>query len=133
MPADRPVERVEHSVGDGGEQPACGSGEPHRAQELDSSRPVPDKGAIAAREMPAREALVLGERLEELRRLLVVHREQRELLSPVEEDDDPRRPAAEPSTGVVEEDRAAARLYGLVASSNPSSTARTRVPISSRS
>jgi hypothetical protein len=44
----------------------------------------------------------------------------------IEADDDTRRPAAEASAGVVEEDRTARSHSAL---SNPSSVARTRGPI----
>lgn len=133
MARDAPVERIEGAVGDVPQHTSCRSGKTQCPEELDATCPVPRERTVIEREMPTREALVLGERLEEWRRLLVVHREQRELLSPVEHDDDPRRPAAEASARVVKEHRAATLLYGPVASSNPSSTARTRVPISSRS
>ncbi len=56
--------------------------------------------------MPAREAFPMGEWLEKRRRSLVTHGQKRELATPIEKDDDPRRPAAEPSSAVVEEHRA---------------------------
>ena len=58
-------------------------------------------------EVPAREPLVLGERLEERRRLGAAHGQQCEISAPVESGDDPRRPAAEASVAVVEQDGAA--------------------------
>jgi hypothetical protein len=47
-------------------------------------------------------------------------------MTSIKTDDDTRRPAAEASAGVVEEDRTAQRHRAL---SNPSSVARTRGPI----
>jgi hypothetical protein len=55
--------------------------------------------------MPARKALVGGELGEQQRRTLVTQREDGELATPIESDNDTRRPAAEPSPGVVEEQR----------------------------
>jgi hypothetical protein len=55
--------------------------------------------------MSAREAFPMGEWLEKRRRRLVVHGQERELVTPIEENDDPRRPAAEASAPVVEEHR----------------------------
>jgi putative membrane protein len=57
-------------------------------------------------EVPAGEPLLLGERLEERFGAGVAHGKQRESPAPVEPGDDPRRPAAEPSVAVVEENGA---------------------------
>ena len=77
-------------------------------------------------EAPAREALVLGEVPDERSGCGVVERKHAESLASVEADDGTRRPAAEPSAGVVEENRPLERHLAL---SNPSSVARTSGPI----
>ena len=56
--------------------------------------------------MPAREPLLLGKRLEERCGFGPAHRQQGDLAGPVGVGDDPRRPAAETSVAVVEQDGA---------------------------
>jgi hypothetical protein len=77
-------------------------------------------------ESPAREALGLGQVPDERNGCGVVEGKHGESLASVEADDDTRRPAAEPSAGVVEEYRPHERHCAL---SNPSSVARTSGPI----
>ena len=64
---------------------------------------VAQERAVATREAPAREALGLWERLEQGARGDVVEREDRQPLAAIEADDDTRRPAAEASARVVQE------------------------------
>jgi hypothetical protein len=87
---------------------------------------VSDERAVAAREAPAGEALGLWERGEQRRRCGVVERQDRQAPAGIEADDDTRRPAAEASAGVVQEDGA---LDAQRALSNPSRVARTSGPI----
>jgi len=77
-------------------------------------------------EAPAGEALGLGQVHDERNGCGVLEGKHGESLASVEADDDTRRPAAEPSAGVVEEDRPRERHFAL---SNPSSVARTSGPI----
>jgi hypothetical protein len=65
--------------------------------------PVADERPVAPHEPPAREALLDGERGEESVRRVVVERKERQLLAPVGPGDDPRRPPAEASAGVVQQ------------------------------
>jgi hypothetical protein len=87
---------------------------------------VSDERAVAAREAPAGEALGLWERGEQRRRCGVVERQDRQAPAGIEAGDDTRRPAAEASARVVQEDRA---LDAQRALSNPSRVARTSGPI----
>jgi hypothetical protein len=72
------------------------------------------EGGCAGREQPTvreyqsdrRETLVLGKRVEQWIGLFVFQPEERELPRAVEPSGEPRRAAAEPSAGVVKEDRA---------------------------
>ncbi len=57
-------------------------------------------------QVPAGVALLLGNRLQEPAGLLVVERQEGQLPAPVERGDDPRRPPAEASAAVVEQNRA---------------------------
>ena len=77
-------------------------------------------------EAPAGEALGLGQVRNERNGAGVVEGKHGESLASVEADDDTRRPAAEPSAGVVEEYGPRERHCAL---SNPSSAARTSGPI----
>ena len=90
---------------------------------------VSEERAVTARQAPARKPLVLRKGCEQHRRRGVAERNDREPLAEVEADDDTRRPAAEASARVVQEDRS---LEGHRALSNPSSVARTSCPIVSR-
>ena len=88
-----------------------------------------EQRAVAAGEPPARVPLPLGKRREERRGVQVVQRQDREAPTAVEANGDTRRPAAEASACVVEQDRP---LQAHRALSNPSSVARTSGPIVSR-
>jgi putative membrane protein len=57
-------------------------------------------------EVPAGEPVLLEERLEERRGPRVAHGKECESLASIEPGDDPRRPAAEPSVGVVQQNGA---------------------------
>jgi hypothetical protein len=73
-----------------------------RVREAPADPAVAGQRAVAVHEAPARDALVVRERGEERTGSRVVERKHRE--SPaVDPDGDPRRPAAEPSARVVEE------------------------------
>jgi len=87
---------------------------------------VTPERAVAVRQAPAGEALVLGELRDKRRCRDVVERQDREPLPAVDADDDTRRPAAEASTCVVEQDRTGEAHRAL---SNPSRVARTSEPI----
>jgi hypothetical protein len=87
---------------------------------------VRSKGPVAVHEPPARVTLALGQVSDERRCGGVVERKQGEALASVEADDGTRRPAAEPSAGVVEENRPLDRHREL---SNPSRVARTSGPM----
>jgi hypothetical protein len=89
------------------EKPARTPCELHGAQELRTTSAAADDGAIAPHEVPGREPLLFDETLEERGSCFVAHRQEPELLSAVEVDDDPRRPATESSTRVVDEHWAA--------------------------
>jgi hypothetical protein len=80
-------------------------------------------------EAPAGDALALRQLSDERSGIGVVERKHGEPLAPVEADGDTRRPAAEPSARVVQENRALERHRAL---SNASSVARTSGPIVSR-
>ena len=82
MSRDEPVRRVGHTSADDA---------------------VAEERAVAPRQSPAREALGLGERLEQRCRGDIVEREDGEPLAAIEADDDTRRPAAEASARVVQE------------------------------
>jgi hypothetical protein len=69
---------------------------------------------------------VRRKRLEQVVGHAIVEWEERQTVSAIEADDDTRRPAAEASAGVVQENRTAQRHRAL---SKPSSAARTRGPI----
>ena len=88
---------------------------------------VADERAVAPGETPAREPLGLRQRHEQRWRCDVVERQDCEAFADVEADGDTRRPAAEASTRVVQEDRALERRHRAL--SNPSSVARTSAPI----
>jgi len=103
-----------------GDQPVEGIG---RASPDDA---VAEDRAVALHEAPAVEALVFRQRREKVSRHEIVERDERKTMTSIKTDDDTRRPAAEASAGVVEEDRTAQRHRAL---SNPSSVARTRGPI----
>ncbi len=67
---------------------------------------VAGEAPVREREAPGRVTLLVRKRGEQLRRSRVTEAEERELVLTIECGDDPRRPAAEPSLVVVEEDGA---------------------------
>jgi hypothetical protein len=81
-----------------------------RLQELPAPGATAHCGSIREYEPPAGLAFHGRHRVQQLPRLRVVQREERELLAAVEPGDDPRRPAAEASLGVVQQDGPAERL-----------------------
>jgi len=103
-----------------------GHGAIHRVGQSPADAEVRPKGAVAVHEAPADESLALGQVSDERGRGGVVERKHGEALASVEADDGTRRPAAEPSAGVVEENRP---LDDHCALSNPSSVARTSGPM----
>ena len=103
-----------------GDQPVQGIGH------VSPDDAVAEDRAVSSHEAPAVEALVFGQRREQVSRHEIVERDERKTMPSIEADDDTRRPAAEASAGVVQEDRTAQRQR---APSNPSSVDRTRGPI----
>jgi hypothetical protein len=103
VPCDEVVCPVERSPWDAAERAADGSGEGHRAEELDTTCAASDDGAVGHREMPGRKALLLVHSLEQRCRLGRAHRQERELVVSVHPCDGTRREAAEASAGVVEQ------------------------------
>jgi hypothetical protein len=73
-----------------------------RVRNAAAYEPVAEERSVAPHEPPAREALGL-ERDEEGARRVVVERKERQLPAPVGPGDDPRRPPAEASAGVVQQ------------------------------
>lgn len=87
---------------------------------------VAEDRAVALHQAPAVQALVFRQGREKVPCDVIVERDERQTVSAIETDDDTRRPAAEASAGVVQEDRPAQRHCAL---SKPSSVARTSGPI----
>ena len=87
--------------------------------------------AVHSREPPGRQPLALAQVGEERSRQLVLQRQERELVTPVETSDAARGEAAEPAVAVVEQN-GARLLYLRAPSSKPSSAALTSGPIVSR-
>jgi hypothetical protein len=87
---------------------------------------VAEDRAVAPHEAPAVEALVVRQGSEKVSRHEIVERDERQMVPAIEADDDTRRPAAEASAGVVQEDRTTRRNHAL---SKPSSVERTRGPM----
>lgn len=108
MAGEKPVQRIGHASSDD---------------------PVAEYRAVAPDESPAGVALVFRQRDEEVGCHVIVERDECETMPPIETDDDTRRPAAEASAGVVQEDRTTQRHRAL---SKPSSVAQTSAPIVSR-
>ena len=77
----------------------------HQLQEAHDPGSVADNGSVLEDEAPRCEELIVGEVGEESSGFGVGERKDRELLFGVEEDDDTRRPAAEASATVIQEDR----------------------------
>jgi hypothetical protein len=85
--------------------------QPQLGEHSDPASVVAGEGrAVAQDEPPALVPPLVRDRLEQALRRLVGQREQRELLLSVERDDDPRRPAAELSAAVEEQDGSQQRL-----------------------
>ena len=129
MAGDEPVETVKNRRGNPAEKAADRTRESHGLQQVGHAAAVPGERAIPPREAPGIEPLAVGEPGEQRRRRVVLQRQDGEVLSPVEPDDDQGGEPAEPAPGVVEEHGAAERVYEAAPSSNPSSVARTRAPI----
>ena len=87
--------------------------------------------AVYPREPPGRQPLALGQLGEERSRRVVLQRQERELVTPVDTSDAARGEAAEPALAVVEQN-GARLLYLRAPSSKPSSAALTSGPIVSR-
>jgi hypothetical protein len=87
---------------------------------------VAEDRAVAIHQAPAGQALVFRQGREKVACDVIVERDERQTVSAIETDDDTRRPAAEASAGVVQEDRPAQRHR---APWKPSSVARTSGPI----
>jgi hypothetical protein len=103
-----------------GDQPVQGVGQ---ASPDDA---VADDGAVALHEAPAVEALAFRQRSKKVSRHEIVERDERQTVPAIEADDDTRRPAAEASASVVQEDGPERGRHAL---SKPSSVARTRGPM----
>jgi hypothetical protein len=107
MASQELVERVK--------QCGCAERSQHAAQqpcqaEFGEERDAPsavagNRRAVAEDEPPTLSACLVGHRSEQPVGLLIREREQGQLLVAVEFDDDPRRPAAEPSATGVQKDR----------------------------
>ncbi len=74
-------------------------------QRLEGRCPGREQAAVREGEADRRETLVLGNRVEQSIGRFVLQPEECELPRAVEPSGEPRRAAAEPSAGVVEEDR----------------------------
>ena len=108
MASDERVARVdERGRPQSAEHETERAGQPQLGQERHASSPVAADGrAVAVDEPPALVSFLLGNRAEQYAGLLVVEGKQAELVAAVDGGDDPRRPAAEPSTAGIEEHRA---------------------------
>jgi hypothetical protein len=104
-----------------GDQPVQGIG---HASPNDA---VAEDRAVTLHEAPAVEALAFRQGCEKIFRHEIVERDERQTVPAIEADDDTRRPAAEASAGVVQEDRPPQRHRA--APSKPSSVARTKGPM----
>ncbi|MGH9461031.1 MAG: hypothetical protein ACRD1X_07420, partial [Vicinamibacteria bacterium] len=83
------------------------SSKPNLSKQQDAPAPVPsDRRPIAEYEPPTFAALFVRHRGEEAFRLFIVKRKQGQFFAAVERGDDPRRPATEPSTSGIKQDRA---------------------------
>lgn len=70
---------------------------------------MPDESPVAEQQTPTLVPLGIGQRGQKPISGVIVQRQERELLTPVEVDDDTRRPAAEASARVVQQHRAGQR------------------------
>ncbi len=104
---DDTVERVDgRRKAEAVERHAQVVGDVQLAQERDAAAAVAaEQRPVAEDEPPALAALLRPDSEEQRRGLGVRERQQRELVAPVERGGDPRRPAAEPSAAVVEQNR----------------------------
>jgi hypothetical protein len=105
MPRDELVQHLEHAARKQGEGSREPTGAPHLLEHGDAAATEADERSVPQDDAPAREPLVRPEHRQMLSRLGVVQRQERKLVVPVERGDDPRRPSAESSPAVVEQDR----------------------------
>jgi hypothetical protein len=110
MTSDDAVQTIEQSGRQTCEEARRRASRLQYAAELDDAGPVADEPSVGEDETPARELLVLGKRREQVRRPPVPQPEVRQLIVAIEPGDDPRRPAAEASVVVVEEDGTSRRI-----------------------
>lgn len=110
------VQRVhERRRSRGSQHPAERAGQPDLGEERDAPTAVAGtQGPVAEDEPPALAACLLGHGREQIAGFVVSEREHRQLLVPVERDDDPRRPPAELSATRVEQNRARKARPGRV-------------------
>ena len=108
VPGDEPVERIDQPSCPGRpERPTQGPRELHLCKQSSAAALIArDRRAVPQDEPPAVVPRLLGNGLEQWRRLGVGERKQGELLAAVEPRDDTRREPAEPSGAGVEKDRA---------------------------
>jgi hypothetical protein len=114
MPCDDAVRAVEDGIRHEAQNAREGPRQAERPQELPTSSATPDRGSVCEHEPPAGLALRNRHAVQQLTCARVVQREEPELLAAVEPGDDPRRPAAEASLGVVQQHRPAKWLHGSV-------------------
>jgi hypothetical protein len=100
------VRVLDDAVRKGVKETAGRPGAAHRAQKYDASSPALDERPVREHQAPRRHARVIGYPFEQVRHSFVLQRQECEALFAVELGDDPRRPAAEPSARVVEENGA---------------------------
>ena len=105
MSGDESIGAVEDRVGNACEYSRSAPCERHRLQKPYHSGPVTDNGSVGAGEPPRGEELVLREVGEERPGFRIGEWKNCELVSPVEADDDTRRPGAEASAAVVQQHR----------------------------
>jgi hypothetical protein len=105
MTRHKPVQRVhQHRRSYGSQDPAEGAGQPDLGQESQAPAAVAGKQApVEKDEPPAFATRLLGHGREQALRFLVGQREQRQLFTPVDRGDDPRRPPAELSASRIEQ------------------------------
>jgi hypothetical protein len=106
MSRDESIRAVEGSGRDALEKRCKRPGEAGRSYEIDDPGPVAGAAPVRERDAPRRVTLLIRERREQAHRSQVAEAEERELVPAIECGDDPRRPAAEASFVVVEEDGA---------------------------
>jgi hypothetical protein len=111
MPSDDVIEAVERAVRNGAEETGGESSEAHRLEEGGEAFPLAREHPVSMGKAPARQALACRKLLDERRRVRVAQGKEREGPVPVDDGDDPRRPAAEASTGVVQQYRPAQPIH----------------------